>query len=474
MAAAAYRSGDCLLDERQGLEHDYTRRSGVVYSELVLPDGAGEWTRSEIWNAAEEAEKRKDGRTAREWEIALPDELNNEERRELAVSFAEDLAERYGCAVDVAVHAPDRGGDQRNWHAHLLATTRKVTPDGLGEKCEIELSDAKRLSMDLPPARKEIETVREVWADHVNERLELAGQQDRVDHRSLATQYAEAAERNEPEKAAELDREPQVKLGWKVVQMERRGESSDRGDQLREVHSGNGERRASVISIDEIRNQLAERKEAEQRDAVEKEAIRNVEEQFRGKSRMQQENLQSKWQFIANWKVPQMEDFRAQWEQSSGWNETRAALISHTQAVDRTSEAVDKWHQEHRVQSFLVERGLRNPPVELQAKQDEYLKSLYHQENSQKWLAALEQRWTTEQPEYERKIESEAQVIQEARGKLKVIDDHPEHFKQVFEREHQAWRDKQPKQERQPERKPEPQRGHDRGRDHERDDGWSR
>jgi len=101
VAAAAYRSGDCLLDERQGLEHDYTRRSGVMHSELVLPDDAGEWDRSELWNAAEEAEKRKDGRTAREWEVALPDELNAEERRELAVSFAGDLADplrlRCGC-----------------------------------------------------------------------------------------------------------------------------------------------------------------------------------------------------------------------------------------------------------------------------------------------------------------------------------------------------------------------------------------
>ena len=125
VAAAAYRSADRLLDERQGIEHDYTRRSGVEYTELVLPESAGAWSRATLWNAAEMAEKRKDARTAREWEIALPAELGAAQRRELAVRFARGLATKYGCAVDVAVHAPDREGDQRNWHAHLLATTRK-------------------------------------------------------------------------------------------------------------------------------------------------------------------------------------------------------------------------------------------------------------------------------------------------------------------------------------------------------------
>ncbi|MGH9631090.1 MAG: MobA/MobL family protein [Bryobacteraceae bacterium] len=153
VAAAAYRSGDCLIDERQGLEHDYTRRSGLVHTELVLPEGAGEWNRAALWNAAEEAEKRKDAQS----------ELDAGERRDLAVRFGRELAGKYGCAVDVAIHAPDREGDQRNWHAHLLATTRKVSAGSLGEKCEIELSDAKPLSLDLAPARIEVEAVRQMW-----------------------------------------------------------------------------------------------------------------------------------------------------------------------------------------------------------------------------------------------------------------------------------------------------------------------
>ena len=92
VAAAAYRSGDGLVDEWQGLEHDCTRRNGVLHSQVVLPEQAGEWSRAELWNAAEKREKRKDARTAREWELALPDE---------------GLAAKYGCAVDVALHAPE-------------------------------------------------------------------------------------------------------------------------------------------------------------------------------------------------------------------------------------------------------------------------------------------------------------------------------------------------------------------------------
>jgi ATP-dependent exoDNAse (exonuclease V) alpha subunit len=168
----------------------------------VLPEGAGEWSRAELWNAAEKIEKRKDARTAREWEVALPDELGAAERRELAVRFARGLAQKYGCAVDVALHEPDREGDQRNWHAHLLATTRKVTAGALSDKCEIELSDGKRLSLGLAPARIEVEAVRQMWAGEVNRQLTQAHRPERVDHRSLAMQRQEAIHKGEVEKAA--------------------------------------------------------------------------------------------------------------------------------------------------------------------------------------------------------------------------------------------------------------------------------
>jgi MobA/MobL family len=253
VAAAAYRAGACLRDERQGIQHDYTRRPGVLHSELVVPEGAGAWTRAALWNAAERAEKQKNSRTAREWEVALPMELPVDAQRDLAVRFARGLAAKYGCAVDVTLHEPDRGGDRRNWHAQLLATTRKVTADRLAEKCAIELGDSMRRSLGLAPARLEITAVRQMWAELVNRQLQEAHRPERVDHRSLAAQRQAALQQDDQQKAAELDRAPQVKLGSKAVQMERRGVPSDRGNQLREVQEENRQRQALVLEIGQLR-----------------------------------------------------------------------------------------------------------------------------------------------------------------------------------------------------------------------------
>jgi ATP-dependent exoDNAse (exonuclease V) alpha subunit len=145
-AAAAYRAGCKITDERTGEIHDYTRKGGVESADIVLPDGAPEWAtdRAKLWNAAELAEKRKDACVAREFEVALPSELSPAERRRLALDFAKDMANREGCAVDVAIHAPGKEGDNRNHHAHILRTTRKVDADGLGAKLDTEKAGRKR------------------------------------------------------------------------------------------------------------------------------------------------------------------------------------------------------------------------------------------------------------------------------------------------------------------------------------------
>ena len=102
---------------------------------MAVPEGA-EWAldRSALWNAAEAAEKRKDARVAREYELALPAELDAGQRRDLVRAFAEDIRDRYGVAVDAAIHAPHDYGDGRNHHAHVMMTTRVVEADGLGAK----------------------------------------------------------------------------------------------------------------------------------------------------------------------------------------------------------------------------------------------------------------------------------------------------------------------------------------------------
>ncbi|WP_449100382.1 MobQ family relaxase [Pseudomonas veronii] len=208
-AAAAYRAGCEIADERTGEIHDYTRKGGVESADIVLPDGAPEWAtdRAKLWNAAELAEKRKDACVAREFEVALPSELSPAERRRLALDFAKDMANREGCAVDVAIHAPGREGDNRNHHAHILRTTRKVEADGLGAKLDTEKAGRKR-SDDL-------EAVRAKWADLTNERLRENGIAARVDHRSLEAQG--------------IDREPTQHLGPAASGYERRtGQPSDK------------------------------------------------------------------------------------------------------------------------------------------------------------------------------------------------------------------------------------------------------
>jgi ATP-dependent exoDNAse (exonuclease V) alpha subunit len=213
-AAAAYRAGCEITDERTGEVHDYTRKGGIVSTDLVLPDGAPEWAadRSALWNAAEAAERRKDSCVAREYEVALPDELSPDERRRLAVDFAKEMANAEGCAVDVSIHAPGKEGDSRNHHAHILRTTRKVGPEGLTDKLDTEKAGRNRAA--------DLDAVRTRWAVLTNECLRENGIEAQVDHRSLKDQG--------------IDRIPTSHLGIFVTSMERRGVRTEVGKRIEE------------------------------------------------------------------------------------------------------------------------------------------------------------------------------------------------------------------------------------------------
>lgn len=204
VAAAAYRTAERLTNERDGITHDYSRRSGVEDAFIVAPDGAG-WAhdRSALWNAAEAAEKRKDAKVAREYEVALPAELSAEERRDLARAFAAAVVERYGVAADVAIHAPGKAGDQQNHHAHILTTTRTVGAEGLGVKTR-QLDQANTASV-------EVEHLRAVWAGMTNQALERAGLGERVSHLS--------------HKARGLEQTPTIHVGVAAMVMERKAEA---------------------------------------------------------------------------------------------------------------------------------------------------------------------------------------------------------------------------------------------------------
>ena len=196
VSAAAYRSGERIRDERTGRTYDHSDRRDVLHKEIILPrefaadDLAWAKDRSSLWNGAEQAEVRKNARVAREYLVALPAELSAEERMRLVAGFSRELVERYRFALDVAIHAPRDfpGSDPRNFHAHLLATTREATLEGLGAKTTLEWNDAKRREAGLGPAIGELLHVRQRWAMAANAALEQAHVAARIDHRTLRAQ----------------------------------------------------------------------------------------------------------------------------------------------------------------------------------------------------------------------------------------------------------------------------------------------
>ncbi|TAW62721.1 Ti-type conjugative transfer relaxase TraA [Rhizobium ruizarguesonis] len=187
VASAAYRAAERLTNERDGLTHDFSNRTGVEHAEIVLPAGSSaSWAmkRSALWNAAERAEKRSDARIAREFEIALPHELTPDQRLALTRAFAEDLANRYGAAVDFAIHRPGGASDIRNSHAHLMMATREVTETGLGDKTLLERENRWLLANHLPPSQLQLKDLRQAWEHLANRHLAMAGHDIRIDHRS--------------------------------------------------------------------------------------------------------------------------------------------------------------------------------------------------------------------------------------------------------------------------------------------------
>jgi hypothetical protein len=185
VAAAAYRAGEKMRNERDGIIHDYTRKKGVSYSEIMLPENApSEFkSRATLWNAVEKAEKRSDSQTSREFDIALPVEFDKQEQVEIMREYIQDNFVDKGMCADFAIHDEC----DTNPHAHIMLTTRKVNKNGFGGKNR-DWNDKALL-----------ETWRKNWADICNERLQAKGLDERIDHRTLEAQG--------------IDREPTIHEG---------------------------------------------------------------------------------------------------------------------------------------------------------------------------------------------------------------------------------------------------------------------
>lgn len=222
-AAAAYRAGLAITDTLTGERHDYTRRHGVIGADMLAPTGAVEWATDphRVWDEAEQIETRKNARVGREIVLALPHELDADARRDLAHEVGQLLVDRYGVAVLVALHAPDKGGDDRNFHAHLLMTSRQMGPDGFTGYAAKAFDDFKAGPVELKAVRAEVAT-------RINQALERAGVADRVDPRPLNEQKAEAAANGDFEAVAALDRPATKHEGKATTRARRKGNLTPR------------------------------------------------------------------------------------------------------------------------------------------------------------------------------------------------------------------------------------------------------
>ena len=237
-AAAAYRSGEQIEDKRTGKVHDYTGKSDIYGSEILLPEGAPErlGDRVTLWNEVERVEKRKDAQLSREVMIALPAELRHWQKQRLAREYVQAEFVGKGMIADIGYH----DFDSHNPHAHIMLTMRSVDQEGFGKK--------KRAWNK----RAAIAAHRQAWAEHANQALERAGYAEQIDHRSLEDQGVE--------------REPQIHLGAKVIEMEARGISTEVGAESRRIskvnrniarQQANRERLQTSIKLEQTLEQIS-------------------------------------------------------------------------------------------------------------------------------------------------------------------------------------------------------------------------
>ncbi|MEO8722706.1 MAG: Ti-type conjugative transfer relaxase TraA [Sphingobium sp.] len=235
VASAAYRSAERLHDQRLDRHHDFTNKSGVVHSEIMLPQGAAErlGDRSTLWNEVEAVEVRKDAQLAREVEFAIPREMTQQQGIALARDFVQREFVDRGMIADLNVHW-DVGADGLSKpHAHVMLTMRTVDDDGFGAKER----DWNRTDL--------LQDWRERWEGHVNERLAALDIDVRIDHRSLEAQG--------------IDLEPQNKIGAAASRRLEQGLDAERAEEHRAIARANGEKLLAhpEIALDAITHNQA-------------------------------------------------------------------------------------------------------------------------------------------------------------------------------------------------------------------------
>ncbi|MBR2883702.1 MAG: MobA/MobL family protein [Clostridia bacterium] len=300
VAAAAYRSGEKLTNDYDGTTHDFTRKGGVVHTEILLPDNAPrEYAdRSTLWNAVEAVEKSKNAQLSREIEIALPNELSEAECVALAKEFAQRTFVDKGMCADVCIHNPNR--EQKNIHAHIMLTMRPFNEDGTwGDKQRKEylldkngnkIYDKRKRTYKCRTvqttdwnSREKAEEWRTEWAEFLNQALVdkgLATEEELLQHRrniKLENQEQVTSGGNGSsvtlvdhrsfERQGRLEK-PTVHMGVAATQMERKGIRTVKGDTNREIKSINAKISALLKRIEVLDNELAKMKEIPKEDSL--------------------------------------------------------------------------------------------------------------------------------------------------------------------------------------------------------------
>lgn len=213
VAAAAYRSTTRLTDQETGIICDYTKKDKAVDSGILAPHDSPKWVweREKLWNEVQKKENRKNSQFAWEYDLAFPEGVKN---YSMVGQFCRDNFLSKGLICDYAVHKPSKKGDERNWHVHIMVTTRQMTENGWGEKYR----RGENKQSDRAAWLKE---VRQSWEDICNERLETIGSKERVSCKTLEAQG--------------IDRQPQSHQGPTATAMERKGKKPDRTREKKET-----------------------------------------------------------------------------------------------------------------------------------------------------------------------------------------------------------------------------------------------
>ena len=256
VAAAAYRAGEIITNEYDGVTHNYTGKGGVVYTEILLPSNTpAEYAdRSVLWNAVEKVEKAINSQLAREIQVALPKELSREQQIELACEYVKQNFVDKGMCADICIHDTGEG----NPHAHIMLTMRPFNEDKTwgakskkeyildeyGERIKLKSGEFKSRKVDTTDWNEQTnaEQWRKSWAETTNRYLKQLNHNQRIDYRSYERQG--------------LAIKPTIHLGATAWQMEKKGIATERGDINRSIADFNKEVRELEVQITELKTWL--------------------------------------------------------------------------------------------------------------------------------------------------------------------------------------------------------------------------